>query len=129
VDINRADPEAFDALPGIGAAMAKRAVRFRESLGGFYAVHQFSELWGLDSAVYALLQPHLRCSGELRPLVLNRSPLDSLKAHPYLAPWVAQRIVDYREAHGAFLTLDEVQRVRGMNDSVFFRVRPYLRLD
>lgn len=128
VDINQADEAAFDALPGIGASMARRAVRFRESLGGFYAVEQFAELWGLDPAVYAILEPHLRCSGTPRVLLLNRSPMDSLKAHPYIAPWVAERMVAYRRQHGAFLNLEEVQRVRGINDSVYAKLRPYLRL-
>lgn len=128
VDLNRADAAAFDALPGIGARLAERAVRFRERLGGFHTVDQFGELYGLDPAVFALARPHLRCDGSVRQLRLNGSPLDSLRDHPYIAPWIAERIVTYRARHGGFLTLDELRRVRGVNDSVYGRLQPYLRL-
>ncbi len=128
VDINRADAAAFDALPGIGARMAERALRFRDRLGGFHTVDQFGELYGLNPAVFALLRPHLRCDGSVRQLRLNGSPLDSLRDHPYIAPWIAERIVTYRARHGGFLTIDELRRVRGVNDSVYGRLQPYLRL-
>jgi competence protein ComEA len=129
LDIAVAGQQELARLPGMSWSLAGRAVRYRERLGGFYAVEQLGEVWGLDTGALALMIPHVFCSRqELRKLRLNQSPEDSLKAHPYIPPWVAAQIVDYRNKHGGFLQLDELRRLRSVKDSIYQKVLPYLDL-
>jgi competence protein ComEA len=129
VDIATAGQEELARLPGMSRSLAGRAVRYRDKLGGFHAVEQLGEVWGLDSAALAALLPHVHCSVQpLRRLRLNQSPEDSLKAHPYIPPWVAAQIVAYREKHAGFLQLDELRRLRSVKDSTYHQVLPYLEL-
>lgn len=128
LEINRAGAAEWEAFPGIGSTFAARIIRFRDRLGGFYQVEQLAEVYGLDSAVFAGMRPFLFCEEPVRRLAINRSPLDSLKGHPYIAPWVAEQIVQYRKKHQGFLNLDELRKLRAVNDSVFQRISPYLEL-
>jgi DNA uptake protein ComE-like DNA-binding protein len=104
-------------------------LRYRSRLGGFYSADQVGEVYGLDTAVYKTIRPHLVCSpGPLRRLALNSSPLDSLKRHPYLPPWVAADIVSYRNKHEGFVSMDELRSIRSLKDSLHRKVLPYLEL-
>lgn len=48
------------------------------------------------------------------PLNLNLATLDQLDALPGLGPVLAQRIVDWRTAHGAFASVDQLREVEGI---------------
>lgn len=53
LNINEADSAAFDALPGIGPAFARRMVTYRESLGGLYSSpDQLLEIYNFDEERY-----------------------------------------------------------------------------
>lgn len=45
---------------------------------------------------------------------LNRASADQLEALPGIGPVLAARIVDFRERHGAFRSVRDLQRVRGV---------------
>ena len=128
LDISYAGVGDLERLPGIGSVLAARAVRYRDRLGGFHSVSQFGEVYGIDSALFQALLPYIKCTPSVQRLQLNRTPLDSLKGHPYIAPWVADQIVDYREKNHGFLTLGELKSLRSVNDSLFLRLEPYLEL-
>lgn len=49
VEINRADSAAFERLPYIGPATARRIVRYRTAIGGFRSLAQFQKVWGMDT--------------------------------------------------------------------------------
>jgi len=129
IDLRHAGVGDLDQLPGIGPGLAGRIVRYRSRLGGFYSADQVGEVYGLDTAVYRQIRPHLICSaGPLKQLFINISPLDSLKKHPYLPPWVAADIVTYRNKHEGFVSLDELRSIRSLKDSLHQKVLPYLEL-
>ncbi|MEN9937973.1 MAG: hypothetical protein RLZZ387_4552, partial [Chloroflexota bacterium] len=57
LDINTADPEALDALPGIGAAIAERIVAYREENGPFRAVEELQQVKGIGAALFEKIAP------------------------------------------------------------------------
>jgi competence ComEA-like helix-hairpin-helix protein len=59
VDINSADTTPFIALPGIGAKLAQRIIKFRDKLGGFYSIDQVAETFGLPDSTYQKIKPRL----------------------------------------------------------------------
>jgi competence protein ComEA len=48
------------------------------------------------------------------PVDLNSASVEQLDALPGIGPSTAQKIVDYRQAHGAFHSLDELDAVPGI---------------
>jgi competence protein ComEA len=62
------------------------------------------------------------------PLDLNRAGLAELDTLPGVGPATAQAIVDYREAHGGFRSVDELLEVRGIGDAKLAELRPLVRV-
>jgi competence protein ComEA len=62
------------------------------------------------------------------PLDLNAATLDQLQNLPGLGPVLAQRIVDWRTAHGRFTNVDELQEVSGIGEQRLEDLRPLVRV-
>ena len=56
VDINRADEEELQALPGIGPALAGRIVAYREEHGGFRYLYELTDVKGIGLSTFEALQ-------------------------------------------------------------------------
>ena len=61
-------------------------------------------------------------------LNLNTGTKDELVALPGIGPAKAQAIVDYRNQHGPFRTLDELRKVKGIGEKLFLQLKPELSL-
>ena len=56
VSINTADEKALDTLPGIGPAMARRIVEYRQSNGGFQSLEDLKKVKGIGAAKFEKLK-------------------------------------------------------------------------
>lgn len=130
LEINTARAEQWQALPGIGGVLSERIVKFREALGGFYAVEQVGETFGLPDSTFRRISPYLVCAqpAPLRKLRINEADEAALRAHPYIRPRHARSILGYRQKHGRFATPDLLQTFMEFNDEeqTYKRLRPYL---
>ena len=57
-------------------------------------------------------------------LDLNRATEQDFDALPGIGPRLAERIMEYRQSAGAFLSLDELRAVKGIGKKKFERIRP-----
>ena len=128
VNINQADTTAFIALAGIGSKLAARIVNFRDKLGGFYSVDQVGETYGLPDSTFQKLKSSFQLSGSVRKLNVNTATKDELKVHPYFKWNLANAIVEYRNQHGAFKSLDELKNIAIIDDAAFDKIVHYLTL-
>jgi competence ComEA-like helix-hairpin-helix protein len=62
------------------------------------------------------------------PIDLNRASAADLDAIPGLGPALAQRIVDYRQAHGPFTQIEDLMAVSGIGPQNLPKLKPYLGL-
>jgi competence protein ComEA len=62
----------------------------------------------------ATATPPAAGSSPSAPLDLNSATLEQLEALPGIGPVTAQKILDYRQQHGAFHAVDELQGVPGI---------------
>ncbi len=59
-------------------------------------------------------------------LDLNAARVSDLRELPGIGPALAQRIVDHREAHGPFSSLEALTVVEGVGDKTLERIRPFV---
>jgi competence protein ComEA len=60
---------------------------------------------------------------------LNTADTTQLANLPRVGVKAAQRIVDYRKEHGAFVKTTDLMQVKGFGEKSFERLRPYLAVD
>lgn len=59
---------------------------------------------------------------------LNTGDATALDSLPGVGPVLAQRIVDWRTAHGRFSSVDELDEVSGIGDKLLSELRPHVRV-
>ena len=82
IDLNSADTTLLKRVPGIGSSFARRIVKYRDLLGGYYVVEQLQEVYGMDRERYDAIHPYFTVGRSVRPLTLT---IDSISYHPYLS--------------------------------------------
>jgi competence protein ComEA len=60
------------------------------------------------------------------PINLNTATSEQLEAIPGIGPVLAQRIIEYRQTHGRFQSVDELLEVRGIGAKRLENMRPYV---
>jgi competence protein ComEA len=60
------------------------------------------------------------------PINLNTATAEQLEAIPGIGPVLAQRIIEYRQTHGRFQSVDELLEVRGIGSKRLENMRPYV---
>jgi competence protein ComEA len=130
IEINKADSTELIALPGIGYKLASRIINFRDKLGGFYSVQQISEVYGLPDSTYSKIKDFMICDpGLIKQININTVALEELKQHPYIKWNLANAIVQFRKSHGDFGKLEDLKQIVIMDELLFQKLIPYLRLD
>lgn len=129
IAINTADILSWQALPGIGPVLARRIVTFRERLGGFYAIAQVAETYGLPDTTFKKIQALLRLdNGLLRKIDINHTDEKSLADHPYISQKLAGLIVRYRNAHGPFSQLDDLRSIPLVDEIIYRKIEHYIQI-
>ena len=59
------------------------------------------------------------------PVNINTASSRELDALPGIGEVLAQRILDYRKANGAFSSVDELVKVKGIGEKTLEKLRPY----
>ena len=62
------------------------------------------------------------------PININTAKVEELDILPGVGPKMAQAIVDFREAHGKFSALEDLQKVKGFGPKKFAAIRPHITL-
>lgn len=129
IDINTADTLAWQTLPGIGPGFARRIVSFRDRLGGFYAVEQVGECYGLADSVFQKIQPFLQIgNSSLIKLDLNLTDEKSLAAHPYIRYKLAHLIVQYRTTHAGFKAVTALRSLPLVDEIIYRKIEHYIEI-
>jgi competence protein ComEA len=60
------------------------------------------------------------------PISVNTASQEGLDAIPYIGPYLAQKIINYRSQHGPFKTIDEIKNVPGVGKIRYLKIKPYI---
>lgn len=73
-------------VPGIGSVFAKRIIKYRDLLGGFYSVEQLGEVYGIDEDRYEAMKSWFSVDPSvISHLFVNQLSAKKLASHPYVS--------------------------------------------
>ncbi len=127
IDLNQADTSDLRQIRGIGAVLSQRIISFREKLGGFIRVEQVREVYHLDPEVAEALLAHAYLSDtKIRQIAINQASFEELSQHPYINYNLARAIINYREQHGDYASLEDLSRIQIIKSETLEKIAPYL---
>lgn len=125
IEVNTADSAQLVRIYGIGPVFAKRILKYRGLLGGFYSKEQLQEVYGMDSARYTQMEEQIRVdTTKFKRIAVNDASFKTLLRHPYLDYETVKQIVNYRQAKGRITGPDTLKAVIAY-DPLFIKVMPY----
>ena len=129
IGLNSADSLQLLSLPGIGPSFTKQIIKYREILGGFYNTEQLFEIYGFQKETYDKIQHQIQADEQLiKKININTCDVNILKSHPYIKYHLANLIINYRQQHGNYNTLEDLKKIAVMNDSIYRKIIPYITL-
>jgi competence protein ComEA len=63
-----------------------------------------------------------------KPIPLNQATIEDLDQLPGIGPGLAERIVEYRQAHQKFRSVNDLMEVKGIKDKMFQKIKGYFTL-
>lgn len=108
----RRAPPAPTPFPGEGGSGAPPAAQTAQDEGG---------AGRSATAVPPAAEP--QATGTIN---INTATASQLEALPKIGPAIAQRIVEYRDAHGPFGRIEDLQRVKGIGPATFAALKDFI---
>lgn len=116
IELNSADTLQLQELRGIGPSFARRIVKYREKLGGYYAKEQLMEVYGFTEQLYSQVEKHVTVdASKIRKLNINELDIAELKRHPYISFYEAKAIFDYRNSKSS-CRIDSIEELVKLPD-------------
>ena len=82
------------------------------------------------SAFPAMGQQQAPAPGKSSNLInINTADAQQLQALPGIGPAIAERIVQYRQAHGPFKTKEDIKNVQGIGDKKFEAMKDLITVE
>lgn len=128
ININKADSMQLCKIYGIGPKLSARIIKFRNRIGGFHTVNQLLEVWGIEKEVIDNNSTILFCDGNIKHININEVDFQTLNQHIYFDYKQTKAIINYRNQHGPFLSVESLKEIVILNDSVYNKIVPYLTI-
>lgn len=130
VELNSADTTELVKVRGIGPTLSRRIIKYRDKLGGFVGVDQLMEVYGMDSVWFETMKPSLIVdSSRVTKVAVNSVLPEDLEKHPYFGRNIARAIVNFRQQHGSFRSVEDLKKIYVIDENLFERIEPYVMID
>jgi DNA uptake protein ComE-like DNA-binding protein len=130
IELNSADSALLETLPGIGPVLSLRIIKYRNLLGGFVAVDQLQEVYGISPETYNAIKARVIVdTAAIRRVSVNSAEFRDLWRVPYLKRYDIHAIIKYRDFKGKIGNIEELVSNKIVEDSTARKVRPYLRFN
>lgn len=127
IELNDADTVDLDQVKGIGMSFANRIIKYRDRLGGFHNIAQLKEVFGIDSVKYNEIRGQIWADpSKLRKINVNVAQFEDFKNHPYIRYKQVMALIAYREQHGNYSNIADLNKVVILNEETLSRLAAYL---
>lgn len=129
LNINLLTTEELRELPGIGEFYATQIVIYRDKLGGYLNKEQILEVYKMREESAAAISDMFVYAQDITKIKVNSATFKGLLAHPYLNYKQVKSVMNYREQHGQFSSLEEFENLHIFKGKDIGRLLPYLDLN
>jgi len=127
INLNSCDTSQLISLPGIGPVLSVRIIKYRNLLGGYAAVEQLREVYGLSPETFELIRERVMADTTLiNRININTAAYKELSRLPYFEKYEVTAILKYRELKGRIESINALVDNKLIPADKVFRVRPYL---
>lgn len=146
-DPNKLPEEVWLAMGFTSTQVAK--IKNYEAKGGkFYRKEDVKKLYCISEAEYQIIEPYIQIKSpyqttperktrkrvkaetkQLTPTNLNNANAKAIEKNLNLNPWLASRIVDYRNLLGGYRQAEQLLEVYGMKPETFQKILPFIIID
>ena len=144
LNINEADLQSLDIL-SVPGFLARRWVKYLENGGSFKRVGDVKKLYGMSEPLYASIskylyvkkaeekqrKPFLKENRAFRCKTIDINEADSAQWESLygIGPYLAKRIITFRESLCGFVSVEQVKETYGLRDSVFQSIKTCLTIE
>jgi competence protein ComEA len=129
IELNSADSLSLVSLRGIGPAFATRIIKYRNLLGGFYKREQLLEVYGFTPEMLSIISDQINIDSEkVNKININKADFNALKTHPYIKYNNAKLILNYRNAHGNYNSIDDIKNIHVISDTTYNKLSSYITI-
>ena len=129
--INTATIADLKQIYGIGEKLARRLIKYRQSIGGFTIKEQLNAVYGLSPEVITRIWENYQIKNPAKipfKIDLNEANIKELAENPYISYQLAKKIISYRTLHGAFHKFDALLKVPEYPEDQHKQICLYLKL-
>jgi len=127
VELNTADSAKLTTIDGVGGTYAKHIIYYRERLGGFTSKEQLKEVFGMDDLKYDEIKGQVRVdANRIHKININTITFDKLRLMPYLNYKQVNAIIEYRNQHGNYATIRDLENIAILDANILRKIEPYL---
>jgi DNA uptake protein ComE-like DNA-binding protein len=129
IELNSATKEKLKKIRGIGEKTAERLIVYRTQLGGYSNLNQLDDVYGLDSTIKNNKTTYFIINTEvLSKIRINNITFKELLYHPYCDYNTTKKIINYREMHGDFISIEQILENNLIKAKQYRKIAPYLTL-
>ena len=131
IDLNKATEEQLQQVSGIGEALSKRIISYREKLGGFSDDVQLYSVFGLDPSVAqrTLNIFTVKSPKNISKININTASASDISTIPEISFEMAKKIWEYRRLREKITSIQELDKIEGMTGRKLQLIQLYLSVE
>ena len=131
VGLNIATYQQLEEVNGIGKALSKRIIEYRNKLGGFTNDIQLNEVYGLDYQIIkkVLNEFTVKTPKGIEKMNLNTISASDIATIPGISFDLAKRIWEYRILNERIKNFSELEHIDGLTKRKLQGIQLYLKLE
>jgi len=128
IDLNTASEEQLIKIYGIGEALSKRIVQYREKIGGFSDDVQLYSVWGLSTAVVdrLLKQFTVKTPKIIQKININTASASDIATIPGVSFDLAKDIWEFRVLRERIESLSDLNKIEALSATKLQLISVYL---
>lgn len=129
VEINTCTESELENRLHLPAWLARRVLKYRKLLGGFYSTRQLGEVYGMKPETLKRILPHVAVNPQaIHRFDMGKVSFKTLLHHPYFDYETTKKLMGYRSTHHSAIGVDSVGVAALFSDSLWYKIRHYLYL-